>query len=158
MERDSFAPSLVSPYYYRDNSSVNESQLQCSMCNEAKDNQYIVLSCNHLLHVQCTVEKHYRDIGADMSSVVKITGAHLENLCCPKCSKAMQMEELMFLYSKHNSGIKEKLQKQQQIVADLELQLNKIKEDLLQQYEKKNSLENQRDTCKRVVSTLLPSL
>ncbi len=131
----------------------NTDGLSCKICfnkSGRKDN-YIVLSCNHVFHIQCLVENHFNDT----NKYPVIDAEYFSTRKCQICSKQLETEELMFLHSKFHSSAKDKLESHQTSIVAIEERLKKLKEELRTCYEYKNKLEHDRETSKQIISTLM---
>jgi hypothetical protein len=134
---------------------VIEQNVCCGICNNKwTKGSFIILSCNHVLHVQCLTEKHF----VDVYKFAVIDSEYFATRSCPCCGQKLQTEELMFLHSKFLSGTKDRLESHQTAVVGLEDRMNKLKEELKVCYEYKHKLECDREKSKQIVSTLLTML
>jgi hypothetical protein len=143
------------------NQLVNEDQetekdrtenINCKICQDKyrKNSNYIILSCNHIFHVNCLAETHYNDV----YKYHIIDGDFLNSRKCVVCNNGLLTEELMFLHSKFLSSTKENMQTHQEKMNQLENKLKNIKDELRICYEYKNKLEREREKSKQIVSTL----
>lgn len=131
---------------------VGNQQVNCGICNnKSPKGNFIILSCNHVFHVQCLAENHF----VDVYKFAVIDSEYFASRKCQCCGQKLQTEELMFLHSKFLSGTKERLDSHQTAVLGLEDRMNKLKEELKVCYEYKHKLECDREKSKQIVSTLL---
>jgi hypothetical protein len=146
--------------YISDTSEINKvidppQQPCCGICNNKSNRgNFIILSCNHVLHVHCLAEKHFMDV----YKFAVIDSEYFATRNCPCCGHKLQTEELMFLHSKFLSSTKDRLESHQTAVVGLEERMNKLKEELKVCYEYKHKLECDREKSKQIVSTLLTML
>lgn len=125
----------------------------CVICDNKSGRQdnYMILSCNHTFHIYCLAETHFND-------VYKFHVIDSEYFCsrkCLVCSNVMQTEELMFLHSKFLNGTKDRIESHNNKIESLETKLRDIKEDLRVCYEYKHKLEHEREKSKQIVATLM---
>jgi hypothetical protein len=131
------------------------SEVCCRICNnKSSKGNFIILSCNHVFHVQCLAETHFVDI----YKFAVIDSEYFETRKCQCCGHQFQTEELMFLHSKFLSITKDRLEYHQTAVTSLEERMNKLKEDLKVCYEYKHKLECDREKSKKIVNTLMTML
>ncbi len=142
---------------YENENNVNENTLSCTICNnKSNKGSFIILSCNHIFHVQCLAEAHFKDNVIYNYSV--IDNAYFSTRKCQCCGQELQSEELIFMHSKFLSITKDRLESHQTTVASLEDNINKMKEELKICYDYKQKLECDREKSKQIVKTLLNTL
>lgn len=123
----------------------------CGICNSnSKNDNFIILSCNHLFHIKCMVESEFDDI----YKFNALDKEFFTNRKCKQCNVQLQTEELLFLHGKFLSSTKNNLESHQKSIANLEAQMNKIKEELRVCYNYSHKLEQQREKSKQIVTTL----
>lgn len=128
-----------------------ESDLGCKLCNGKYTNEaYMILSCNHVFHIKCLAETHFKDI----YQYEVIDQEYFSHRRCTVCSEPLQHEELMYLHGKFLSNTRKLLHKHQTSIDSLEAQLRRIKDELRTCYEYKHRLEQQREKSKQIVSIL----
>lgn len=129
----------------------NKNDFSCHLCknNSNKDN-YFILSCDHIYHIQCLADTHFQDI----YNYPVIDSEYLSKRKCNVCLKQMQLEEVMYLHGKYLSNTKDSIEKHQTSIENLEYQLKKIKDELRICYDYKHKLEQQREKSKQIVSIL----
>jgi len=132
---------------------ARDEHLFCKICNNTSNDNLIILSCKHVFHVYCLASQHFKDTNANSTSI--IDEGYFNNRKCTTCFKTMDKEELMFLHSKFLGSTKQKLESHQQNVETLELQFNKIREELRACYEYKQKLEVEREKSKQIVTLLM---
>lgn len=125
----------------------------CKICNNDNNinDNYTILSCNHVFHVYCLVDYHYND----SYRLNMIDSDYFASRKCPTCNKTLQTEELMFIHSKFLSYTKDKVESHHKNILNLENQFNKIKEELRICYEYKQKLDNEREKSKQIVTSLM---
>lgn len=135
-----------------ENYNRKESNLVCQLCNNQKyeNEQFIVISCNHIFHNRCLAELQFED--ANVSHV--IDADYCKSRRCPLCESNLCIEELLFLHTKYLSNTKVLIDNHQQSIEQLEAEMQKIKEELNVSYKYKGKLENQRDRSKIIVSNI----
>ena len=133
-------------------SSVINNTYDCSICynkNGLKEN-YLILSCNHIFHIQCLAETYFQDI----YKYPIIDSDYFSNCKCSICDSQLQLEELMYLHGKFLSNTKNLIGKHQTSIQHLEIQLKKIKNELRTCYDYKHKLEQEREKSKQIVTIL----
>lgn len=123
----------------------------CKIQKQGKNDNFIVLSCNHIFHVCCLTENHFTDI---MEWSI-IDQEYFRTRKCTTCFKQLETEELMFLHSKFLAGTKERLSSHDISIENLENRLKVLKEELRTCYEYKHKLEREREKSKQIVATLM---
>uniref|UniRef100_A0A6C0H7Z7 RING-type domain-containing protein n=1 Tax=viral metagenome TaxID=1070528 RepID=A0A6C0H7Z7_9ZZZZ len=125
----------------------------CRICDNKSRRQdnYMILSCNHTFHVYCLAETHFNDV----YKFHVIDSEYFGTRKCLVCKKLMQTEELMFLHSKFLNGTKDRIENHNAQIESLEAKLKDIKEDLRVCYEYKHKLEHEREKSKQIVATLM---
>jgi hypothetical protein len=130
----------------------NQEKISCRICFDKsgiKEN-YIILSCNHVFHIQCLAETHFQDI----YKYPVIDNEYFMNRKCKICNNNLQTEEIMFLHGKFLSNTKTQIEKHQFSIERLEDQHKIIKEELRVCYDYKHKLESEREKSKQIVSIL----
>jgi hypothetical protein len=124
----------------------------CCACGNKSGVQdaFIILSCNHIYHVQCLTNVHFSDV----SKFTSIDSEFFNTRKCPSCTKNIPYEEQMYLHSKFLSSTKDHIVKHQDAIGKLENQLQRIKDELRVCYEYKNKLEKEREKSKEIVTML----
>ena len=131
--------------------SNSSNDLVCNLCkNKSSKDNYVILSCDHIYHIQCLADIHFQDI----YNYHVIDNEYFSHRKCNVCSKKMQLEEIMYLHGKYLSNTKDSIEKHQVSIDNLEYQLKKIKDELRICYEYKHKLEQQREKSKQIVSIL----
>jgi hypothetical protein len=125
----------------------------CRVChgkNEKQDN-YIILSCNHVFHISCLAESNMND-----NRKFQMIEDEFFNSChCLYCDKLMLTEELVFLYSKFYNGTKHRMKHHEESIEKLEAKMKQLKDELRACYEYKYKLEQERDKSKQYVAMLM---
>lgn len=135
--------------------SNSDSKVCCGICNNKSNNgNFIILACNHVFHVKCLAENHFKDV----YNFSVIDSEYFATRKCMCCQHPLQTEELMFLHSKFSSSTKDRLDFHQTAVTVLEEKMNKLKEELKVCYDYKHKLERDREKSKQILSTLLTML
>jgi hypothetical protein len=132
----------------------SKDKFNCKICNNKSINKesepYVILSCNHIFHIKCLAETHFKDI----YSYAVIDNDYFDNRKCTVCNSKIQMEEIMYLHSKFLSNTKTLIEKHQVSIENLESQLKSIKTELRICYDYKHKLQKEREKSKQIVSIL----
>lgn len=125
----------------------------CRICENKSGRQdnYMILSCNHTFHIYCLAETHFNDV----YKFHVIDSDYFGTRKCLVCDNTMQTEELMFLHSKFLNGTKDRIENHNTKIESLEAKLKDLKEDLRVCYEYKHKLEHEREKSKQIVATLM---
>ena len=125
----------------------------CRICENKSGRQdnYMILSCNHTFHIYCLAETHFNDV----YKFHVIDSEYFGTRKCLVCNNLMQTEELMFLHSKFLNGTKDRIDSHNTKIESLEVKLKDVKEDLRVCYEYKHKLEHEREKSKQIVATLM---
>jgi hypothetical protein len=125
----------------------------CKICDNksGRDDNYVILSCNHTFHIYCLAETHFNDV----YKFHVIDSDYFGTRKCLVCEKSMQTEELMFLHSKFLNSTKDRIENHNHKIETLDAKLKEIKEELRVCYEYKHKLEHEREKSKQIVATLM---
>ena len=134
--------------------NLSKDNFNCKICNNKshnkEDRSYMILSCNHIFHIKCLAETHFKDI----YNYAVIDNEYFDNRKCTVCNFQIQLEEVMYLHSKFLSSTKVLIGKHQVSIENLESQLKSIKNELRICYDYKHKLEKDREKSKQIVSIL----
>lgn len=136
---------------YSDKKDIKKSDFYCELCknNSSKDN-FFILSCDHIYHIQCLADTHFEDI----YKYPVIDNEYFSTRKCNICYKQLQLDEVMYLHGKYLKNTKDFIERHQNSIENLEYQSKKIKDELRVCYEYKHKLEQQREKSKQIVSIL----
>ncbi len=134
-----------------DKRDIKKSDFYCELCknNSSKDN-FFILSCDHIYHIQCLAETHFEDV----YKYPVIDTEYFSSRKCNICYKQLQLDEVMYLHGKYLKNTKDFIERHQNSIESFEYQLKKMKEELRVCYEYKHKLEQQREKSKQIVSIL----
>lgn len=131
-----------------------QNEFNCTMCkNERsfKNDQYIILSCNHMFHVECLVDIHFDNF--DKLGRV-IDKKFCENCRCLVCDNQMEIEDIVHIHNKFTKTTKEYIKIQDNNIDDLDKKLSKLKDEMRNLLEYKQKLEQKREKSKQITITL----
>lgn len=128
----------------------NQENFSCKICSDNTTKNFLILSCNHIFHINCLAESHFKDI----YEFPLIDSEYFDSRKCPCCNEQLQTEELMYLHGKFLSGTKKLISKHQNSIEHLESQLNQIKNELRTCYDYKHKMEKESEKSKQIVSIL----
>lgn len=128
----------------------NQENFSCKICCDNTTKNFLILSCNHIFHINCLAESHFKDI----YEFPLIDSEYFDSRKCPCCNEQLQTEELMYLHGKFLSGTKKLISKHQNSIEHLESQLNQIKNELRTCYDYKHKMEKESEKSKQIVSIL----
>lgn len=136
---------------YSDKKDIKKADFYCELCknNSSKDN-FFILSCDHIYHIQCLADTHFEDI----YKYPIIDTEYFSSRKCNICYKQLQLDEVMYLHGKYLKNTKDFIERHQNSIENLEYQSKKIKDELRVCYEYKHKLEQQREKSKQIVSIL----
>lgn len=144
--------STVNSYDSLPQPTKKQNEHTCNLChnqNNIKDN-FMILTCGHIFHIRCLVDSHYTD--ANRYGV--IDEDYLNSRICSVCSKHMEMEDILYIHNKFYKNTKEYINKQDDIIEQLDKQMTKLKEELRVCYEYKQKLEHQREKSRQITVTI----
>ena len=144
--------STVNSYDSLPQPTKRNNEHTCNLChnqNNIKDN-FMILTCGHIFHIRCLVDSHYTD--ANRYGV--IDEEYLNSRICSVCSKHMEMEDILYIHNKFYKNTKEYINKQDEIIDQLDKQMTKLKEELRVCYEYKQKLEHQREKSRQITVTI----
>lgn len=125
--------------------------VSCKICNDTSNkNNFLILSCNHVFHIQCLADLHY----SVLYKFPIIDKEYFKTCICYMCRKELQMEELLYLHSKFLSCTKGKIDVHNQSILDLEEKMNNLKTELRTCYEYKHKLEKDREEAKKIIASI----
>lgn len=136
------------------NVKVKDDSIKCGICNTTKNDTFVILSCNHLFHTNCFVEKQFTNI----YNYNTIDSTYLNSRECLLCNKHITLEELMFAHSKYISRTKTILESHNYSISSLEDKLKKLNDELKVCYDYKYKLESDREKCKNIINSLMVML
>lgn len=124
----------------------------CNLCHNKSNikDSFMILTCGHIYHIRCLVDSHYTD--ANRYGV--IDEEYLGSRICSVCSKHMEMEDILYIHNKFYKNTKEYINKQDDIIVQLDKQMTKLKEELRVCYEYKQKLEHQREKSRQITVTI----
>jgi hypothetical protein len=128
----------------------NQEHFNCKICSDNTSKNFLILSCNHIFHIKCLAESHFKDI----YEFPIIDSEYFDSRTCPCCDEQLQTEELMYLHGKFLSGTKKLISKHQNSIEHLESQLKQIKNELRTCYDYKHKMEKESEKSKQIVSVL----
>jgi len=123
----------------------------CRVCKGEKNDNYIILSCDHVFHISCLAEANMHD----NRNFQVIEDEFFNSSHCLCCDKIMQTEELVFLYSKFYNGSNARIENHEESITKLETKMKHLKDELRTCYEYKYKLERERDKSKQFVAMLM---
>lgn len=123
----------------------------CCICKNNKNDKYIILSCDHIFHIQCLAEEQLNDI----YNYEDIDVNYFTSRQCKQCNQKLQTEDLIHVHSKFLSSIKEKIDSHESSVENLENQLKKLKEELAICCDYKHKLLREKEKSKHMVTALM---
>lgn len=110
---------------------VSEKFLNCENNNCKNEGEFIVLSCNHIFHINCmNVEK------------------------CLKCNKDLNIEEKIYMNIKIKLQMKEANNRNERNIKILEMNLQKIQREILEQNNYKKQLSDNIGISKNIIKTI----
>jgi hypothetical protein len=132
--------------------STNSEQHSCKLCFNKTDtnDNYIILSCNHIFHIKCLAEIQFNDI----YKFHVIDEEYFKTRKCMVCNKLLQTEELLFLHSKFLNNTKNLIENHDLSIKKFEKQLSDVKEELRICYNYKHKLQHEREKSKQIVNAL----
>jgi hypothetical protein len=124
----------------------------CNLCHNQHNikDSFMILTCGHIFHIRCLVDNHYTD--ANRYGV--IDEEYLNSRICSVCTKQMEMEDILYIHNKFYKNTKEYINKQDDIIEQLDKQMTKLKEELRVCYEYKQKLEHQREKSRQITVTI----
>lgn len=131
-----------------------QNEFNCTMCkNERsfKNDQYIILSCNHMFHVECLVDIHFDNFDKFGRVIDK---KFCENCRCLVCDNQMEIEDIVHIHNKFTKTTKEYIKIQDNNIDDLDKKLSKLKDEMRNLLEYKQKLEQKREKSKQITITL----
>ena len=132
------------------NESVKNS-IKCNLCKNNGENQkFIILSCNHIFHINCLVQKHFKKI----YDHPMIDNEYFQSCKCDVCNVKMEIEQIMYLHSTFISNTKILLKDHDVSIVNLEDQLVQLKKELKTLYDYKHKLEIEREKSKQITNIL----
>jgi hypothetical protein len=133
----------------------NKQDHSCFICSGSKeikkiknDNPFIILSCNHICHINCIVDYYINN------NYVIVDRAFLESMKCLCCSQQLEIEDVHHIYNKYNKNISNNINEQNNQISVLDLQLSKIKEEMCTLLENKQKLEQKKERSKQIIMTI----
>jgi hypothetical protein len=124
----------------------------CTMCNCSSNNNdnFIILSCNHVFHIKCLADEHQYE--AKKWQV--LDEEFFNNRKCHECSTSIETSEILFIHHKFFKGTKDFITKHDDQIRKLEIQINKLKDEMKISMEYKQKLEFEREKSKQIIAML----
>jgi hypothetical protein len=142
---------LVNKHEKLINNIEEKKNVTCEICKDHDNNSnYIILSCNHICHINCLVKSHYKDI----YDYPIIDNEYFENRKCIICDEKLELEQIMYLHGTFISNTKTLINNHQNSIENLEGQLQQLKIELRTLYDYKHKLEKEREKSKQIISIL----
>jgi hypothetical protein len=128
-------------------------EIECSICENknGKNENYIILSCNHVFHIYCLAEQQFNDI----YNYAIIDNDYFKSRNCTVCNKMLLTEELMFLHTKFLNGTKGNIEEHDVKINTLEEKMKHLREELKISMDYKHKLESEREKSKKICATLM---
>ena len=123
----------------------DKANLICEICKDHSKKNYIILSCNHIFHICCLTQSHYKTY---------IEDDFFENCKCTICNQKLELEQIMYLHSTFMTNTKNLLANHQYSIENLEGQLQVLKIELRTLYDYRHKLEKEREKSKRIMCIL----
>lgn len=144
--------STVNSYDSLPQPTKKNNEHTCHLCHNQHNikDSFMILTCGHIFHIRCLVDSHYTD--ANRYGV--IDEEYLNSRICSVCSKPMEMEDILYIHNKFYKNTKEYINKQDDIIEQLDKQMTKLKEELRVCYEYKQKLEHQREKSRQITVTI----
>jgi hypothetical protein len=123
----------------------------CEICNSVNsNNNFIILNCGHIYHINCLVECHYENL--DKYAVID---EHFIDSCvCLMCHERMELEDISHIHNKFLKTTKICLTKQQENIDLVDKQMEKLKDELRTLMEYKQRLEHQKERSKQITISI----
>lgn len=123
----------------------------CEICNNSKDiNNYMILNCGHIYHINCLVECHYSN-----SNKYGVIDQDFINSCtCLICNEHMEIEDISHIHNKFVKSTNMNISKQQDNIFQVEKQINKLKDEMRTLMEYKQRLEHQKERSKQITISM----
>ena len=151
-DNDNNYDSVLNTYKNSNNSSLNDvrhhghghdhdnlsNNVLCEYCNTDNNkltSNHIILSCNHIFHVKCLMDKFnvlYNDNDNKMFEFNEnmINNKFYESHCCLKCKNKLNYEDIFSIYSKHVSSNKGDINDYDKKIDKLKDQRKKIENEI----------------------------
>jgi hypothetical protein len=132
--------------------------LTCEICKDHTFNtngckkNYIILSCNHIFHIYCLAQSHYKKFSDTLNIFDKSDS--FDNCACTICNEKLELEQILYLHSTFMSNTKNLLTNHQNSIEHLEGQLQQLKIELRTLYNYKYKLEKEREKSKQIMCIL----
>jgi hypothetical protein len=126
---------------------INE--ILCQYCNEYGNGNFTILNCNHIFHITCLANEHFEN-----SQRVLIDEEFFRKRKCLVCHQQLELEDIQLIHNKYHKHTKEYITQQQNHIANLDSQMNKIKEELRVCFTFKDKLEKEKEKSKQIIITL----
>jgi len=132
--------------------------LTCEICKDPTFNtngckkNYIILSCNHIFHIYCLAQSHYKKFSDTLNIFDKSDS--FDNCACTICNEKLELEQILYLHSTFMSNTKNLLTNHQNSIEHLEGQLQQLKIELRTLYNYKYKLEKEREKSKQIMCIL----
>jgi len=148
ISKDNFGDVRNSPCVTGRGSSP--SGLCCEMCFEEDENNYIILDCNHIFHINCLAALHHGN--AKAASTLDENFFQSQN--CPRCKTGLDNTEILFIHRKFFKNTKRFIDLHNENIKDIEEKVSKLKQELNVSLKYKQKLEYEREKSTQIVQML----
>lgn len=113
----------------------------CQICNKVKNDNFVVLNCNHMFHIKCLAIYH-----------------HTNNHTCAYCHHCIDNLELEYIHNKFCNNttqtiidINESIVKKTHKINKLQMKIEEYHNSINQAYRKKGLLESNNEQSKFII-------
>ena len=118
----------------------------CEICNTKDNNNYMILNCKHIYHINCLVDYHYSS-----SNKYGVVDQDFINSCkCLICNEQMEIEDISHIHNKFLKITNINILKQHDNIIHLDKQITKLKDEMRIIMEYKQRLEHQKERSKQI--------
>lgn len=100
--------------------NIIENELKCNLCNKNNNDNFIILNCNHTIHIKCIALEQHNLILNEIENKIN----------CSICNQKLEYEDVLLIHIKYNRKIKNIILDKEEEINKLEIQLNNIKDEL----------------------------
>lgn len=133
----------------QNNNNNNKNIFICKMCGKNGNEQFIILNCNHIYHIQCLANDQ---LNTSINCQV-IDDTFFNKIKC-NCGELLESSEIMMIQNKFYKGTNIFIKNHDRKIDKLEDQINILKEEMKICMEYKQKLEFEQQKSKQIITML----
>ena len=126
----------------------------CGLCDKSSipgGSQFVILNCSHIFHINCLA-----NIQLELAINCKIIDedTFFNKVKCPNCEDQLESSEIMMIHNKFHKTTNTFIKDHDEIINKLDLQINKLKDEMKICMEYKQKLEFEQQKSKQIITII----